>query len=76
MKNNGWISVKDRLPEIGSNKRYPHCSNNVIATSGKSVFMAYYEAKEWVNAATDLQIDTVTHWQPLPEPPQKEATNG
>ncbi len=70
MDSNEWISVNDRLPEIGTNKQYPHCSDNVIATSGKSVFLAYYEDGEWCNTKTDFPTNVVTHWQPLPKPPK------
>lgn len=75
MGSNEWILVKDRLPEKGQIKRYPHCSKDVIATDGHKVYLAYYEGENWQDATNDLGFTTtITHWQPLPEPP-KTNTN-
>lgn len=61
-----WISVEDRLPKGGS---------MVIA------HMAYfYEVLQW-DAKTELWFSAhsihakpyVTHWMPLPEPPNEDA---
>jgi hypothetical protein len=58
-----WISVKDRLPEEGANvliynKEYLH--KGLIETD-------YYE-----NNRFRYFRDTVTHWMPLPSPPNAE----
>lgn len=63
----GWISVEDRLPEkrkIGSGERSPI----LVATEEGNVFATTYTGLGWAN----LYNQTVTHWQPLPKPPNKE----
>ena len=59
----GWISVKDRLPES---------SGSYIVCSGKSrtVFTAHFWARDnrWSGRSLNL---TITHWMPLPEPPKE-----
>lgn len=74
----GWISVKERLPE-----RPEHDWVLVIARFGtEGIFgvphVAEYVSGKWqfrcldsTDAEDFLQV-TVTHWQPLPEPPKEE----
>ncbi len=61
-----WISVKDRLPES---------SGSYIVYSGKSgtVFTAHFWARDnrWSGRSLNL---TITHWMPLPEPPETPET--
>ncbi len=54
-----WIHVCKKLPE---NEIY------VIATDGKVVFMAYHSWSRFSTSHDNYQH--VTHWMPLPEPPQ------
>jgi len=72
MDSNGWISVKDRLPEL---LEYVLVYNTEGAT-----LVARRFANDWVAYFADGESKmgelTATHWQPLPEPPAKEATNG
>ena len=58
-----WISVKDRLPEeIG-----------VYATLSKTYNIRYYECLNWTGNAWDCSFGAkITHWMPLPEPPEGE----
>jgi hypothetical protein len=68
-KENGWIPVSERLPEIKQN--YEEC---YLVTDGRFCWMAYWTPeKEWVFAeCTDCKnkIDwtDVVAWMPLPEP--------
>lgn len=67
-KENGWIPVSERLPEI--KKNYLEC---YLVTDGRFCWMAYLASeKEWVFAeCTDCKnkIDwaDVIAWMPLPE---------
>lgn len=67
-KENGWIPVSERLPEI--KKNYLEC---YLVTDGRFCWMAYFASEqEWVFAErTDCKnkIDwaDVVAWMPLPE---------
>lgn len=66
-----WISVKDRLPEPG-HKPYLTCRKTVkgriliesryLHVSYTTPHVAYWEGKK---------NGEVTHWMPLPEPPEE-----
>lgn len=62
----GWISVKDRLPEeherILTYDKYSDVKENRLLRSYPCVSWAYGFH--------------VTHWMPLPEPPEEDATSG
>ena len=55
-----WISVRDKLPE-------PFV-NVVVFSKSQGVGMDYYDGKYW-------GFDDVTHWMPLPEPPEEREEN-
>ena len=66
----GWISVKDRLPEDG--QKVLVCGTRKGMQVG--VFrglMHPFDAMGWW-WKKDTRLD-VTHWMPLPEPPEEEA---
>lgn len=60
----GWISVKDRLPE---KHRYVlvHLSWGAIATG-------VHNGRNWWDELSIVNNDDVTHWMPPPEPPKEE----
>ncbi len=67
---NGWISVKDRLPEDDKDVL-------VYDSRSKEIIMASYNSDydEWDNLYNYydyLPVDEITHWQPLPELPEVE----
>lgn len=64
-----WISVKDKLPEVG---RYVVCIAKRNPFSRFMPMVARIEKNGWVNPITDQYISEVTHWMPLPEQ-QKES---
>lgn len=73
---NEWISVKDRLPEEidGESKavlvivKFVDFRGNVWS---ENYNIAWTENGEWDCIG---RMGIVTHWMPLPEPPEKEKT--
>ena len=68
----GWISVKDRLPED---------ETVVIAYVQHKIgwyrMFAWHDMYGWHSNAPGFdeeESDYVTHWMPLPEPPEEERT--
>ena len=69
-----WISVKDRLPE----RRLPHFpeqSYRVLVARGMRPEMSIYrfDYQGWFHPDDSLlELCGVTHWMPLPDPPNGE----
>ena len=75
---NGWISVKDRLPD---NKEHDWVLAQVVEDNGFMhipTVMEYRQSKnDWFGGTYGWLSDhngafTVTHWMPLPQPPKGE----
>lgn len=70
---NKWVSVKESLPENQGN--YWSAPSLVLFDSGsigiESVFYGATSGPKWF--LTPGVTAKVTHWQPLPEPPQGDA---
>ena len=64
-----WISVDDRLPEVGG---YVVCIAKRNPFSRFMPMVARIEKNGWVNPITEQYISEVTHWMPLPNPPKGE----
>ena len=58
-----WISVKERLPEMEG--KY------IVCTAKGSVYCAKFSTRHGPCFHTDLYTH-ITHWMPLPEPPEEE----
>lgn len=60
-----WISVEDGLPENGDDV--------LVYTSDEYVSLGEYSNRKWRVYGTPYfdPIAHVTHWMPLPKPPQK-----
>ena len=73
-----WISVEDRLPEAAEiynkNSEDEFSLSNPVLTFGKNGFaIAMVERDENHKIFVDLDgdyIKKVTHWMPMPEPPE------
>lgn len=66
-----WISVEERLPEVGDWR-----TNHVLTVNDMGRFrVAYYDGSCW-RTPQDREIgwlSPVTHWQPIPSPPGEEV---
>lgn len=75
---NSWISVDDRLPlELSDDDHYKEIS--VLVTDGITVETCNFQRgsigtlwREWGVYQTSFPTEDITHWMPLPEPPQGE----
>ncbi len=60
---NRWISVKDRLPD--------DCVEVLVHDTDCGIVIGWYDKKDSIFVAEFInQLDAVTHWMSLPEPPQ------
>ena len=64
-----WISVDDRLPEVGG---YVVCIAKRNPFSRFMPMVTRIEKNGWVNPITEQYISEVTHWMPMPNPPKGE----
>ena len=66
-----WIPVTERLPEVWRNDDTAELVNYMIYSPDFGVDIGNYhaKAKKWLCMALPC---TVTHWAPLPEPPEVE----
>ena len=64
-----WISVNDRLPEVGG---YVVCIAKRNPFSRFMPMVARIEKNGWVNPMTEQYISEVTHWMKMPNPPKGE----
>lgn len=61
-RNNEWVSVKDRLPEQ---------SGYYLCTYVFDNHRFYYDRWFWESEKRFATTDNITHWMPLPEPPNE-----
>jgi hypothetical protein len=76
-----WIPVSERLPEelpkdscAWSERVRPSVDVLVKIKGLKQLYTAWYSYsyKEWVDVREEHSFTGVTHWMPLPEPPQEK----
>jgi hypothetical protein len=65
-----WINVQEKLPEL------PEATENckplntiVLVFNGRTVFDCMYSPKHGFYSGAWEQVEGVTHWMELPEPP-------
>jgi len=58
----GWISVEDELPNVAG--------WYLVFYNGCKMQVAFFNGKKW---PFDNHYHKVTHWRPLPEPPEEES---
>ena len=57
-----WIPVTERLPD---------CADTVLAVDGDGIRATAYYVGYW-HSGGELDEYAITHWMPLPEPPEGE----
>lgn len=68
-----WISVEDRLPDASNALEI---TTVIGATKAGDVYEVYFSRGKFYSqynpyARICETVENVTHWQPLPEPPQE-----
>lgn len=69
-KINNWISVKDRLPEFSGNVLVCYRTGERFCNFMRNE-VCYYADGKFTRSDGCIIYTTVTHWQPLPEPPKE-----
>lgn len=64
-----WISVEEKLPEVGG---YVVCIAKRNPFSRFMPMVARIEKNGWVNPITEQYISEATHWMPIHQPPKGE----
>ncbi|HED4469397.1 DUF551 domain-containing protein [Pasteurella multocida] len=62
-QDNGWISVKDRLPEE---------REDILIYTNKGEIKLAYRYDSFFMSLLSHHISTITYWRPLPQPPKTE----
>ena len=81
---NEWVSVEDRLPKI--NAGYIVCCNDEDCPHGEGiwyqknvvVYADYYDGSwTWYEGSQEYDLEgIVTHWMPIPAPPDRRPPEG
>ena len=79
---NEWVNVEERLPEGNGEYIVTACDEGCPAGEGiwydtVVVFAEYYDGCWTWNDGTEYDLtDIVTHWMPLPAPPDRRPPEG
>lgn len=68
----GWISLEERLPEVGEDVLLKYENNLVSGFLQWGNEWCCYTGNGWVTAADESE--NPTHWMPIPETPKKVKT--
>ncbi|MFG1134245.1 DUF551 domain-containing protein [Salmonella enterica] len=64
----GWISCSERMPDNDESKSIAIFTGKCL---GQGMFVATYDDDGFFDYWEGMEIIGVTHWMPLPEPPQE-----
>ncbi|EAA2592315.1 DUF551 domain-containing protein [Salmonella enterica subsp. enterica] len=64
----GWISCSERMPDNDESKPIAIFTGKCL---GQGMFVATYDDDGFFDYWEGMEIIGVTHWMPLPEPPQQ-----
>ncbi|EIL8818277.1 DUF551 domain-containing protein [Salmonella enterica] len=64
----GWISCNERMPDNDESKPIAIFTGKCL---GQGMFVATYDDDGFFDYWEGMEIIGVTHWMPLPEPPQQ-----
>ena len=70
-----WISVEDRLPDVNDTFEYLVFTRSGYICYSTYIYNTEYKRNQfiditsWDDVCGSLEIDNVTHWQPLPTAP-------
>lgn len=71
-----WISVKDKLPENNVTV-LAYCEKTKKYFIGNAIYRCFSDGVYWrhegARGAMYTVTSKVTHWMPLPEPPEEES---
>ncbi|ECG3232950.1 DUF550 domain-containing protein [Salmonella enterica] len=65
----GWISCSERMPDNDESKPIAIFTGKCL---GQGMFVATYDDDGFFDYWEGMEIIGVSHWMPLPEPPQEE----
>lgn len=68
----GWISVEERLPEIGKNVLIKYENDFTVGYLQMNNTWVLYYGNGWTTPADESE--NPTHWMPIPETPKKVKT--
>jgi hypothetical protein len=66
---NKWIKCKDQMPEDDVVLLYIPCPY-IDTINFETGYFAEAEGK-WSTSARSYELDEITHWKPLPQPPEE-----
>ena len=70
----GWISVAERLPEIGEPVWISFFQFNDPSKERMQTVAVLDNRGDWYDPTYDCMMHPATHWQPLPSPPKREES--
>lgn len=68
---NPWIPVSERVPETAEDKQIAYLTGAYIVFDGVKVFPCEFESGYTISPWYTFTEKNVTHWMPLPNPPNE-----